>query len=223
LDGDAAISIQRFNLAFNALPSADQEGDTDEIVATLIEKGFWTVANLTACFRALTAEGLLTVAAGGTRNLSSAERLKVTRLAQAGNIDAAISEYLKCSLDGEEPDMDMLNDPAYSDACNNAVYAVFLDSQFDFAETAERRSYLLRYSGSRPLTLALLQQGWAACKANELRHDHSEALRPLRQRETQAPTQPELDELDDSQVDSLYHASLRQYANDIRRPGVAAQ
>ena len=36
----------------------------DEVVARLIERGFWTETNLTACYRALTAEGMLTVAAG---------------------------------------------------------------------------------------------------------------------------------------------------------------
>ena len=57
-------------LAWNALSTADQEGDVDEVVARLIERGFWTVPNLTACYRALAAEGLLTVAAGSTRALS---------------------------------------------------------------------------------------------------------------------------------------------------------
>lgn len=98
---------------------------------------------------------------GSTRNLPTAERLRVTRLAQSGRVDAAIGEYLKCALDGEEPDMDMLNDPAYLQACNEAVYSVFTDIQLDYSPTPEREAYLSRYAGTRPLTLALLPTGFA--------------------------------------------------------------
>jgi hypothetical protein len=76
-------------------------------------------------------------------------------------VDAAIGEYLKCALDGEEPDMDMLNDPAYLQACNEAVYSVFTDIQLDYSPTPEREAYLSRYAGTRPLTLALLPTGFA--------------------------------------------------------------
>ena len=112
-------------LAFNALPASEQNGTTDDIVAALIDSGHWTVGNLTAFYHALNAEGLLDVPAGSARNLSTAERLKVTRLAQAGHVDQAIREYLKCALDGEEPDIEMLNNPAYTEVCNDACYAVF--------------------------------------------------------------------------------------------------
>jgi hypothetical protein len=210
-------------LAFNALPSADQEGSVDEVVAILIERGFWTPGNLGACFRALTAEGLLTVAAGATRNLSSSERLRVTRMAQAGNIDGAIEEYLKCSLDGEELDPEIAYDPAYRDACDAAVWAVFKDITNDFVFTPEREAYMNRHCAGRPVTLALLQSAWSACQAASQRYDRSEALRPLRQREERAPTQQELEAMDDGQVDDLYHKSLRAYAQAARRPnGVLA-
>jgi hypothetical protein len=210
-------------LAFNALSVADQEGDVDEVVAALIEQGFWTVPNLTACYRALTAEGLLITAAGSTRNLSSAERLRVTRLAQSGRVDEALTEFLKCSLDGEEPDIEMLSDPNYREACDAAVQAVFEDVQLDYVPTQERRAYLTRYAAGRPLTLALLQQAWASCQSAEKRYDRGEALRPLRQREERAPTQQELDELDDTAVDDLYNRSRRAYVQAARRPnGVLA-
>jgi hypothetical protein len=208
-------------LAFNALPSADQEGSVDEVVATLIEQGFWTVPNLTACYRALTAEGLLTIGAGSTRNLSSAERLRVTRLAQSGRVDEALTEFLKCSLDGEEPDLEMLSDPNYREACDTAVQSVFEDIQLDYVPTQERRAYLTRYAAGRPLTLALLQQAWASCQSAEKRYDRGEALRPLR--EERAPTQQDLDALDDEAVEELYGRSRRAYVQAARRPnGVLA-
>lgn len=208
-------------LAWNALSTADQEGDVDEVVARLIERGFWTVPNLTACYRALTAEGMLTVAAGSTRALSTGERLRVTRMAQAGNIDGAIEEYLKRSLDDDELDEEIAYDPAYRPACDAAVWAVFKDITNDFVSTPEREAYMQRHCAGRPITLALLQSAWTACQAAEKRYDRNEAIRPLRQ--AQAPTQRELDELDDSAVDDLYHKSLRAHAQAVRRPnGVLA-
>jgi hypothetical protein len=215
-------------LAFNALPASEQNGTTDEIVAALIDGGFWTVANLAACYRALNDEGLLDVPAGSTRNLSSAERLQVSRLAQAGRIDQGIGMYLKFALDGEDPDMSMVNDLAYIGVCNDAVYAVFEDTQLDFEPTPERQQYLMRYAGSRPLTLPLLQQAWRSCQANEQRPERSELLAPYqRPEDTPPPPSPKEmealsdDQVSDDQVDRLYHDSLREYAASFRRgPGV---
>jgi hypothetical protein len=111
-------------LSFNTLSAAQQEGTIDERVADMIDGGFWTVANLTSCFHALIKEGLLDVPLGSVRNLSTAERLQVTRLAQSGRVDQAIGEHMKCALDGEEPGMEILNDPNYRQACDNAVWGV---------------------------------------------------------------------------------------------------
>jgi hypothetical protein len=209
-------------LSWNALNAADQEGTVDEQVAALIDLGFWTEQNLTATFNALTAEGLLEVPLRSTRELSTAERLRVTRMAQSGRADAAIGEFLRCSLDGEEPDMDMLNDPDYLQACNDAVYSVFTDIQLDYSPTPEREAYLSRYAGTRPLTLALLEQAWRSCQADEQRYQRGELLDQF-QRPQEIPTTPaNLDALSDDAVDRLYHQSLRALADSVRRPGVLA-
>jgi len=210
--------------AFNALSAADQEGTIDEQVAALIDLGFWTEQNLSATFNALTAEGLLDVPLGSTRELSTAERLRVTRLAQSGRVDAVIGEYLRCSLDGEEPDLDMLNDPDYLEACNNAVYSVFTDIQLDYNPTPEHQSYLMRCAGSRPLTLPLLQQAWRSCQATEQRYQRGELLDQFqRPEDTQPPSAREIDALSDTEVNRLYHGALKEYVNSFRRPnGVLA-
>jgi hypothetical protein len=61
-------------------------------------------------------------------------------------------------------------------ACNDACYAVFEDTQLDYSPTPERQEYLMRYAGSRPLTLPLLQQAWRNCQANEQRYERGELL-----------------------------------------------
>ena len=88
LPTDANYDMIVDTLAFNALPDSQREGETDKIVADLIDDGFWTVANLRSCFLALHEEGLLEIAAGSTRALSTSERLRVTRIAQSGRADA---------------------------------------------------------------------------------------------------------------------------------------
>lgn len=224
LPTDANYSMIVDTLAFNALPASQQEGETDEIVADLIDGGFWTTGNLVATYNALNAEGLLEVPMGSTRSLSTTERLRVTRMAQSGRVDAAIGEYLRCSLSGEEPDMDMLNDPAYLQACNDAVYSVFTDTQLDYSATPEREAYLSRYAGTRPLTLALLQSAWSACQATEQRYQRGELLDSYeRPQDAQPPSAKEIDALSDDAIDDLYHRSLRAYADSFRRaPGVLA-
>src|ERR1039458_9108760 len=93
-------------MSYNALSHADQQEDIDVQVEKLLDAGYWTLGNLKATYEALRANGLLDVPEGSTRALTSTERLRVTRLGQSGRVDAAIGEYLKCSLDGEEPDLD---------------------------------------------------------------------------------------------------------------------
>jgi hypothetical protein len=208
-------------MAFNHLPTSQQGGDVEELIDRLVAVGAWTVQNLTGCYRALDEQGLLQIPAGQPRNLTDTERLRVTRLAQLGHADQAISEYLQCALDGEEPTIELINDPDYRQVCDDAVWAVFEDSQNDYYATPERRAYLARYCGGRPLTLMLMQAAWAACQASEAKHERSSLLTSM-----QEPQQPErpanLDALSDEAVDDLYHRSLRAYAASIRAPGVLA-
>jgi hypothetical protein len=210
-------------LAYNALSPADQELELGDQVAALTEAGFWTVDNLTACYHVLTREGLLDVPEGEPRLLSARESLRVARLAQAGRQDEAIGEYLRCSLDGQEPSLEMVSDPRYRNLCNDAVLTVFENAQLDYVATPARQKFLLRYAGSRPLTLALLQQGWRACQSNEQRHERNE-LMGLHQKPQAAepPTAKQLDELSDEAVDNLFHSSLRAYADNVRHTGIIA-
>ena len=205
-------------LAFNALPASQQEGELDEIVADLIDARFWSVTNPTSTYRALDAEGLLDVPVGTARNLSDKERLHVTRLAQVGRTEDAVSQYLQYALDGEEPGVEILNDPNYRQCCDDAVFTVFEAYQSDYAPTPERERYLLRYAAGRPLTLTLLTQAWRACQQNEQRHERGELLTAYQRPEETAPPSPkEIDALDNAAVDRLYHDSLKEYARSFRR------
>lgn len=209
-------------LSFNALGAAEQQQDDEARLTMLIDRGYWTTENLLATFRALDEEGLLDIEAGTTRNLSSAERLRVSRLAQSGRVDLALAEYLRYTLDDEQVTLDMINDPVYRPACDAAVWSVFRDITFDYVPTPEREAYIQRHCAGRPLTLALLQSAWAACQANEQRNERSELLNPIRERD-QPPSEYELDELNDDQVNRLYQQTRRARADQFRQgPGILA-
>lgn len=210
-------------LAFNALPASQQNGSLDEIVADLIDGGFWTVANLTACFKALTKEGLLQVALGQPRNLSERERLYVMRLAQSGDAQEAINQYLRYSLEDDSPSIDLLTDPAYRGALDTAVMFVFETATMDYTPSEERRSFLLRYAAGRPLTLTMLNQAWQTLKAREADYARNEILDSFqRPQETPPPTAKQIDAMDDASLDRLYHDSLKAYAQSIRGAGILA-
>jgi hypothetical protein len=201
-------------LAFNALSAAQQQGTVEEMTDDLISSGAWTVGNLVVCYHALSAEGLLDVPLGRVRNLSTAERLRVTRLAQSGRVDEAIGEHLRCALDGEEPGMEILNDPNYRQACDNAVWDVFADLTNDYAPTPEREAYMQRHCAGRPVTLALLESAWSACQRNEASYARHEILNQVSS-EAEPPTERELNGLSDAAVNDLYRASLREYVKSI--------
>jgi hypothetical protein len=203
-------------LAFNALPPSEQGGDPRDLVDVLADRGHWTVENLQRVYDALNREGLLEVESGTARNLTEREKLRVSRMAQRGQLDAALGEFLRCALDGEEPDLEMLNDPRYTGACNAAVFFVFSATQLDYQPTPEREAYMLRYAGARPLTIPLLQQAWRSCLQHERRADRSELIASF---EPTQPTPKDIDALEDNDVDRLYHDSLRAAR---RAPGILA-
>ena len=133
-----------------------------------------------------------------------------------------IGEFLKYSLDGEEPTLDILTDPSYRQACDDAVYFVFSQITLDYIPTPEREAYMNRHVAGRPVTLALLQSAWTSCLANEQRHQRGELIdQYLPQQE--APLSPQqLDALSDDQVDRLYKDSIRAYVKSIKAPGMLA-
>jgi hypothetical protein len=217
LPTDSNYNAMVTTLAYNSLSVSEQNLDTQDVVDLLIERGYWTSANLEAVYVALDREGILDRPAGEPRNLSERERLRVSRLAQSGQIDQAIAEYLSCALDGDEPDLELINDPAYRQLCDDAVWSVFSESQLDFVETASRRAYLLRFAGGRPLTITLLQKAWESCQSKEKQRERGELLDSYQRPQETPVNEKQLDELSDQAVDDLYHRSLRHYAQQSKR------
>jgi hypothetical protein len=205
-------------LAYNVLPTSQQDGDSEELVDALMSAGAWTVENLQAVYLALNRQGLLQMREGVARNLSDSERLHVSRLAQNGKAFEAIEEFLRYSLPEEELTVDMTHDPAYRGLLDTAVLYVWELGQSDYTPTVERRNFIGRYAAGRPLTLYLVAQAWEACKQSEGKHERGELLSQYEHpEETRPHGAKQLDELDDATVNRLYHDSLRAYAQSVSR------
>jgi hypothetical protein len=209
-------------MAFNFLPLNARDGDTDEIINRLIDANVWDLQHLCAVYDALEAEGLMVHPAGDPRPLTERERLRIARMAQAGRVDEAIGEYLRCALDGDEPSLDLVSDPKYRALCDDAVFAVFEETQLDFVPTGSRKAFLFRFAGNRPLTLPLLQQAWKACQQNERQHGRAALLNQIERKQQTPPTPAEIDELKDDEIETLYRESLRAYSETFRAPGILA-
>jgi len=206
-------------LAFNALPESERNADDDDLVDILVERGFWTPGNLEAVYRALDDQGILDRPAGEPRNLSSSELLRVGRLAQSGKIDEAIGFYLRAALDGEEPTMDMINDPRYRDVCDSAVWEVWENITHDYVPAPQREAFIRRHCGNRPITVPLLNAAWAELKKREAGRERNAILNQIERPQPQPVTPQQIDALDDASVDRLYHESLAEYARSYGRPG----
>jgi hypothetical protein len=181
----------------------------------LISGGHWTLQNLNAVFAALTREGVLETAPGTARNLTGSEQLSVARLAQSGQPERAIEKYLELALGDSPLDTEILNDPDYRDLCDRAVAHVFELSTPDYSPTPSRRKFLQDFAAGRPLTLRMLEHGWQLCKKAEADEARGLVLSSLNEPE---PSPQNLDTLGDQEIDSLYHKTLREWANSVRRP-----
>jgi hypothetical protein len=200
-------------LAANLLGNDDLT--PDEAVEELERRGQWTVENLASAWQSLKNAGLAELPAGTARALTEAEKLEVSRLAQAGRGDAAIEKYVEYAT-GETPSVEMLADPAYRQACDQAVWYTFMVGTPDFAYTAERAAFIDHYCGSRPLTIHLLQHAWSACQKKEAQYARDQALGFTHRPET-PPTPQDLDSLDDGQLANLYHNTLGEYVKSASR------
>jgi hypothetical protein len=202
-------------MAENFLPASEREGSTDELIDAMMRHQTWTATNLCVVYDELNSQGYLDVETGKPRNLSDSERLRVSRLAQSGNLEAALGLYLASALPDVEPSIELASDPDYRETCDQAVMDVWISARPDYVYSAERDYFLRRHAGSRPLTIPLLDSGWVALKAHEARRGRQELVNNLRSR-AEPVTERGIDELGDSQLDELYHAALRERARTRR-------
>jgi hypothetical protein len=177
----------------------------------------WTSHNLQRAFRALCRSGAMQ-ALGAPRNLTQSQKLLVIASAKSGRIDEAVSQYLDFAL----PDAsdryidanDFLADVGTLSLRNEAVCFVWFHSR-PVQDSEAWKQFQRKWFRRRPMiTIADLDQAWT-----EFQKEDKLAMRDrlIYGQPESAPTEKEIDALDDAGVDKLFHQTLRHYAQTAKK------
>jgi hypothetical protein len=217
--GEGNLDALSIILAHNFLGWTEQECDNREPAVAqeeLIARGHWTAENLELAWDSLRRSGLAELRPGQVKTLSEAEQLEVIRMGQDGfnRRDAnivlqAVLRYCQYAigLDADEIAAEF-NGPQYRPVIDKAQVFVFENCNPEYTPTRERRAFIKNFVAARPITIPMLFQAWRDCQKEEQRGFSSVLL----QSATAEQRQPSLDELDDRQVDQLYHNTLKHIA-----------
>jgi hypothetical protein len=214
-------------MALNLLGWAEDEADVDEAQDELIKRGLWTLDNLNAAFKALSRAGLMIVRPDQPRQLTEHQRRAIALQASSGDVEGAISRYLLLRSPEDTADAfldaatasDALEEIAHPDLARivkEAVWFCWEQGRPNYSPTSERRHFMQDYIAGRIPTARLLDEAWSACQAAENDAVRSGLLQQVSEPKAPATAQ-ELDTLDDSEIDHLYHSTLRKIAADWRR------
>ena len=198
----------------------------DEAHDRLVSEGHWTLANLEAAYKALDRDGALAYPANQPRPLRASQRLRAEQLAANGDVLGGIVEYIKGRISEEagyevaftlaDP-LAFTTDPTMRPILEEACWFCWEAYRKDYSPSPERRQFIRDYCAGRFVTVSLLDAAWEECKRAE-----QDALRSSlfayadEPRETFEQTPVSLDRLEDSDIDDLYHRTLREYARQAR-------
>lgn len=213
-------------LAYNALGWAEDEASTDEAEHELIQRGYFTVENLTAAFKALSRAGALQVRPDQPRSLTQHQLRAIALQAGSGDVDGAISKYLLLRAPEDAAEaflsaptlvdaLDEIADPSLANIVREAVWYCWEQGRPNYSPSPERRKFMREYIAGRIPTARLLDEAWAACQTDEKDVTRANVLQQVEE-EAQASAL-DLESLDDSEVDRLYHSTLKKIATDSHR------
>lgn len=212
-------------MAHNLLGEDDIEAEKAQEL--LISGGYWTVENLTSAYRALDRVGALEYPANHSRPLKESQRLRAAQLAANGDVLGGIVEYVKGRISEEagyeiaftlaDP-LAFTTDPKNQPILEEACFFCWEHYRKDYSPSSARRRFLREYCAGRFVTVALLDAAWEECKRVE-RDATRSALFSQAENEPapRANDTSSLDRLDDAGIDDLYHRTLREYAQAVKR------
>jgi hypothetical protein len=156
-------------LAFNALKWAEDEANIDEAERELILRGFWTVENLTAAFKALSRAGALEVRPDQPRRLTEHQLRTIALQAGSGDVDGAISKYLLLRAPENAAEaflaaptladaLDEIADPALARVVDEAVWFCWQQGRPNYSPSPKRRQFMQDYIAGRIPTARLLDE-----------------------------------------------------------------
>ena len=114
--------------------------------------------------------------------------------------------------------LDEIANPALARIVRESVWFCWENGRPEYSPSAERRRFMQNYVAGRIPTARLLDEAWAACKAEERDAMRASVLRQVSEPDNK-PVAQALEGLADDEVDRLYHATLRKIAKDSHRTG----
>jgi len=146
----------------------------------------------------------------------------------SSDVDGAILRYMHLRLPEQAADeilqtfdthevYDRLADPALKDVVHEAVWFCWEHGRANYSPSAERRRFMESYVAGRIPTAKLLDEAWIACQAAEKDALRVGLLQQVREPEQAQSGAPDLDALQDDEIDRLYHGTLRKIAADSRK------
>jgi hypothetical protein len=182
--------------------------------------------NLATAYKALSRAGTLEVDPDTPRPITEHNRRSIALQAASGDVQGAVGRYLQMRMPQQASEMwmysasleealDSIAAPEYENLVKEAVWFTWESGRANYSPTRERRKFLESYCAGRIPTARLLDEAWSACQAAE-----KDALRSTlfgQVQPSQAELQPNLDDLTDQQIDSLYRGALRKNAVEAVR------
>jgi hypothetical protein len=212
-------------LAHNLLGGDDLEAE--EAQELLINGGYFTVENLTAAFRALDRVGALEYPPNHARPLKEAQRLRAAQLSANSDVLGGIVEYVKGRIGEDaafevafsfEDPLDFTTNPKNQPVLEGACYFCWEHYRKDYSPTNARCRFLRDYCAGRFVTVALLDAAWEECKRVERDATRSALFNQTENEGNLRSEDPSaFDRLDDEGIANLYHRTLRQYAQNVKR------
>ena len=157
----------------------------------------------------------------GPRSLTESELLRICRLAQSGDTVSAAGLYIELRLDGKDrrSEQEILVDPKYRELLNDAARAVWRFSRQDYVPDLEFEALLDRAESLKPLNLHVIDALFDKFEDQKAEHARStrRTAQPVAPEAEQIPSQADLENLSDRDVERLRNATLRERAHEIRR------
>ena len=181
---------------------------------------------MTGAFHALDRIGALEYPANHARPLKEAQRLRAAQLAANGDVLGGIVEYVKGRISEEagyevaftlEDPLAFTSDPNDQPILQEACLFCWEHYRKDCSPSPARRKFLREYCAGRFVTIGLLDFAWDECKRIERDATRSALFNPPENESSSRNEESSLDKLDDAGIDDLYHRTLREYAQNVRR------
>jgi hypothetical protein len=226
--------VRRMATKYLDWPDPDQI-DAYDAYDELKRRGQFTSEKITATYRTLQKAGVLEVDPDSPRPLTENHKRAVALQAAAGDVEGAVTRYLQFRLPQQVSEMwiysltpqdalDDIADPKYKQILAEAVWFCWEHGRPNYSPTSDRRNFMQAYVAGRIPTARLLDEAWRSCQHAESNASRSGILGQLSEPEENHPenVETEIDRLNDSDVDRLYHHTLREYAKTARPVGVLA-